>query len=150
MSADTAEFMVKGVQVCAQEPHHLHAEIAVLAEKLHELLARNEGCRRLLARFSGDPIPSPPHALAQPEHRSRTDNLQKLLLALTGRQQNTDLAALYQVNARCHDALLKQLGAFGEQPDRFDPVKSLQQIGTQLAWRRLRRHNATPSCLSLS
>src|SRR4029077_13898997 len=74
MSADAPEFVVKGVQICAQEPHDLHAEISVFAEKLQELLARNEGCRRLLARFSGDPIPFPAHALAQPEHRSRTDN----------------------------------------------------------------------------
>src|ERR1035441_1488167 len=30
MSADAAEFVVKRVHVFAQEPHHLHAEIAVL------------------------------------------------------------------------------------------------------------------------
>src|SRR2546421_11506483 len=96
MSADTAEFVVKGVQVCAQEPHHLHAEIAVFAEKLQELLARNEGCRRFLARFGGDPIPFPAHVLAQPEHRSRTDNLQKLLMARTGPEMNTGQAALHQ------------------------------------------------------
>jgi hypothetical protein len=31
----------------------------------------------------------------------------------------------------------------------LDSVKGLQQIGAQLARRRLRRHNVTPSCLSL-
>jgi hypothetical protein len=43
MSADAAEFVVKRVQVCVQEPHHLQAEITVFAQKLQELLARNEG-----------------------------------------------------------------------------------------------------------
>jgi hypothetical protein len=102
MSADAAEFVVKRVQVCVQEPHHLQAEITVFAQKLQELLARNEGRPRLFACFSGDPLPFAAHAFAQSEHRSRTDNLHKLLLALTGRQQDPHLAALHQVNARRH------------------------------------------------
>src|ERR1035437_1316599 len=100
MSADAAEFVVQSVQVFAQEPYHLHAEIAVVTEKLQEFFAGNEGRRRLLARFSGDPILFPGHALAQPEHGSRPDYLQKLLLTLRGLQQDTNLAALHQVNAR--------------------------------------------------
>ena len=115
MSADATEFVVKSVQVFAQKPHDLHAEIAVLTEKLQELFARNEGRHRLVARFSGDPILFPSHALAQPEHGSRTDDLQKLLLALTGRQQDANLAALHQVNARCRGTLLEQRRAFGER-----------------------------------
>ncbi len=114
MSTDAAEFVVQSVQVFAQEPYHLHAEIAVAAEKLQEFLAGNKGRRRLLARFSCDPILLPGHALAQPEHGSRTDDLQKLFLVRTGRQQDANLAALHQVNAGYRGTLLEQRGAFGE------------------------------------
>src|SRR5271157_3086969 len=144
MSTDAAEFVVQSVQVFAQEPYHLHAEIAVVTEKPQKFLPGNKGRRRLLARFRGDPILFPGHALAQPEHGSRTNDLQKLFLVRTGRQQDANLAALYQVNARYRGTLLEQGGAFGEPLNRFDSVKGLQQIGTQLAWRR-RRHNVTPS-----
>ena len=51
MSADAAEFFVESVQVLAQQSHHLHAEIAVFAQKLQELLARNKDRRRFVARF---------------------------------------------------------------------------------------------------
>jgi len=54
VSANVAEFVVKHVQVFAQKPHDLHAEIAVFTEKPQELLARNKGRRGLLARFGGD------------------------------------------------------------------------------------------------
>jgi len=148
MSADAAEFVVKSVQVFAQEPHHLHAKIAVLAQKLQKVFARNEGHRRFVARFGGDPIVFPAHGLAQPEHGSRTDDFQKLLLALTGRQQDANLAVLHQVNARYRGTLLKQRGAFREQPNRFNSVKGLQQIGTQLARHRRRRHNVSPPFLT--
>src|SRR5208282_3880185 len=149
MRTDAAEFVVKAVQVFAQQPHDLHAEIAVLPQKLQELLARNENRPRLLARFSGNPIPFPSHALAQPEHSSRPDNLQKLLLSLAGGQQDANRAALHQVDASDSGTLLKQRCAFGEQLNRLDPAKSLQQIGTYPARHGLRRHNST-SCLSLS
>src|SRR6202158_6504531 len=82
MSSDAAKLVVKCVQVFPQEPHHLHAEIAVLTQKLQELLARNERRSRFVARFSGDPILFSAHALAQPEHGSRTDDFQQLILAL--------------------------------------------------------------------
>ena len=104
----------------------------------------------VLARFRRDPILFPAHALAQPEHGSRADDLQKLPLTLTGRQQDPHFAALHQVYARDRGTLLKQRGAFGEHPNRFDPLKSPQQIGAQLPRRGLRRHNVTPFCLSLS
>jgi len=57
---------------------------------------------------------------------------QKLSFILTGRQQDTNLAALYHENTPRRGSLLNQSGAFGESPNRFDSVKSLQQIGTQL------------------
>ena len=149
MSTDAAELVVKCVQVFAQQPHHLHAEIAVLTQKLQEILARNEGRRSLVARLSRDPILFPCHTLAQPEHGSRTDDLQKLPLAVTGRQQDSNLAALHQVNTRDRGTLLKQRGSFGEPLHRFDCVQGLQQVGTQFTRRGLRRHDVTLSYLSL-
>jgi len=47
MCADAPEFVVKRVQVFAQQPHNFHAEIAVFAQKLLELPAR----RRRLQSF---------------------------------------------------------------------------------------------------
>src|ERR1035438_6323852 len=75
MSTDATEFVVKSVQVFAQEAHYLHAVIAVLTQKLQKLFARNKSRRRLVARLGGDPILFPSHALAQPKHGSRTDDL---------------------------------------------------------------------------
>ena len=125
MSTDATEFVVKSVQVFAQEAHYLHAVIAVLTQKLQKLFARNKSRRRLVARLGGDPILFPSHALAQPKHGSRTDDPQKLLLAVTGRQQDANLPALHQVNARCRGTVLEQRRAFGEQPSRFNSVEGL-------------------------
>src|SRR4029077_3528319 len=82
VGTDATEFVVKRVQVFAQQPHHFHREVAMFTQKFQEVLARNESRRRLLAGFSRDPIALAAHAFAQSEHRSRTDNLQQLLLAL--------------------------------------------------------------------
>src|SRR5208282_1866366 len=125
MSTDATEFVVKSVQVFAQKPHYLHAVIAVLTQKFQKIFARNKSRRCLVARLSGDPILFPSHALAQPKHGARTDDFQKLLLALTGWQQDANLAALHQVNARCRGTLLEQRRAFGEQPSRFDSVEGV-------------------------
>ena len=76
-------------------------------QKLQKLFARNKNRHGSVARFGGGPIIFPSHAFAQPEHGSSTDDFQKLLLALTGRQQHPNLATLHQVNARCLRTLLE-------------------------------------------
>jgi hypothetical protein len=73
-----------------------------------------------------------------------------LLLSLTGRQQHANLAALDRVNASDRRALLNSVAPLGERLNQLDPAKRLQQIGTHPGRHGLRRHNATPSCLSLS
>ena len=37
MSGDAAEFMVKRVQIFAQEPHHFHGKVAMVAKKFQEV-----------------------------------------------------------------------------------------------------------------
>src|SRR5271163_2774557 len=137
MRADIAELVVEPVQILGQQPHHLHAEIAVLAEKLQEFLARKEGDRGLVVRFSSSPISFSTHALAQPEHSSRTDHLQELLFVRTGWQQDTNLARLDQVDSRDHSALLEECGAFREGSNCLDAMKRLQKIGMQFDRRGL-------------
>src|ERR1700690_312930 len=111
MRGYAAESVVKPVQVLAQDPDHLHADLAVFAQRCEELVARNQHGRRYLTCFRGDTIVCPAHTLTQPEHGSRAGHLQELLLASPHRQQQANLPALHQVNSPDWGTLLKQRSA---------------------------------------
>jgi hypothetical protein len=71
------------MQVFAEEPHNLHAEVGMYAEEFQETLLRDKSHGGVIFGFGGHPVGLTGHALAQTQNRTGPSNFQKLGTAVT-------------------------------------------------------------------
>lgn len=125
VGADAAKFVIKPVQVFAQQANDLHAELAVFVQKLGKLLARDEPNYGVVSGVRGDPVTLSCHALTQAQDRSAARHFEKLQLIVCPGQKYADLTRFHQVNAFDLVSALKQ-GAAPRVHSRFlDPAQGL-------------------------
>jgi hypothetical protein len=131
--ADAAKLVVEPVQVFAEQPHHLHAEVAVAAEELQQTIAVDEGDRRVVFSLRAEPVGVAAHALAETQDGARAGDLQQLRANLVGSKQKPNLAGFDYVDPCRSRALFKNRSALGIRPYRLDLLKSLPKIWAEFA-----------------
>ncbi len=149
MCADAAELVVQAVQVLAQQPHHLQAEVAVIAQEIEKNITRDESDGRVLPGLGRNAVIVSAHTLDQAKDGTRPGDLKQLLSPIAGRQQNPHFAGFDDVDTARARTLAVQLAALGIDTDGLDPMQGLPEFRAQSRRCGLGKH-VLPHLLCLS
>ncbi len=131
--ADGTDPLVGSMQVLAQHPHYLHADVAMFPQELHQVLSADKHYLRVVQQFCRDLVRRVRECRAEAQDFSRACDPQGKPFSRIGANGQLGPSIAQNINAADRSPFGEQDRTSGVRGERFDFVERFQRIRGHIA-----------------